>query len=349
MLRRLPDPLPLLIATSLVGTVSIGVVLRWFLAGFMEVELGFAHLRSAHSHLAWYGVVMPLAWRAWAAAGGRSVTRSWGWLYAAATVVATVAFAVAGYNVVSIAASTVVLAVWVGWALPGLLRVGRREWQAVSGPIVLASAAAIPAVAVLSGRGAPMAAELVQAFLTWLLLGVAMPAALHHQGASPPPAWVTAGLVLLSGAALGPWPSPATLAGLGLTGLGLVVLGARACASVPERASVVLVGAGLLSVAAGALPDAPPIAIAGLHLAALGPVAWRLAWLGPRDTSVAWAYHALLAAFAVSIAAPIWTPHPAWPTAAAAFGSLLAIVWLAVIAADWGARLNPHEDAKEAL
>lgn len=326
MPRVLPDPIPWLAGVSLVGVLLLGGALRLQLAGVSLDGLAFWHLRSAHSHLAWYGLVFPLVWLAWRGTGVGGVRPVWAWIYGAATVLATLAFAWSGYNPISIAASTVVLLVWLGWSLPLLPRLIRNDWAGIAGPSVLAAATAIPAVAVLSKRGDPMAPELVQAFLAWLLLGVALPAALHRLRTPAPPAWVAAPLVLAAGAAVGPWPVLPARVALLILGAGIVVLAAMTRASRIERAALALVGVGLSLLAVRVLPDTHYVAIAGLHFAALGPIAFTLAWPTDRER---WAvpYLTAVSAFAASIAVMTWWPDPGWLTAAAALGFVILSMW----------------------
>lgn len=54
---------------ALLGTIGLGVWLRWALAGAVDLLAPFGHLRHAHSHLGYYGLLFPLAWLGWKAAG----------------------------------------------------------------------------------------------------------------------------------------------------------------------------------------------------------------------------------------------------------------------------------------
>lgn len=288
-----------LAAGSLALQVGLGLHLRAVMAGELAAWGHLGNLRRAHSHLGYYGVLFPLAWWAWARAGLRTPGRALTALYAGATVAGTLGFADAGYGPVSIAASTVVLGVWVhtAWGARGTLRGGltrrHRSWWAPAVPAILLSAITIPAVAATLRRAPTLSADLVQGFLTILLFGVAVPAALSRGGAPAPDsrAWTlgAVGLALMLG------PLPGAAAG-GLTMLlawQLVAAAARMTGPLDLRLLWGLTGLALPPLALGIVAETHAVAIAGLHFVALGPVllglgapvlpvggpAFRAAWL----------------------------------------------------------------------
>ncbi|MCA9570553.1 MAG: hypothetical protein KC656_22080 [Myxococcales bacterium] len=320
---------------SLVGVLGMGVVLRGWLAGLWAPPLGFSELRSAHSHLAFYGLVFPGAWWAWSRRGAQPPGPRLLGLYAIAVLASTIAFAIHGYSPVSIAGSTVVLGVWILWAFPRFRHLGARSWEGVAGPVVLASAIAIPAVAVLSSRDDPAAGAVVRAFLTWLLLGVAAPAALARAHAPAPAAWIVATATLGAGLALGPLPTLPTRALLAAEGVILALAGLASTSSTPIRIGWTVVGAGLVALGAGLLPSSYPVTLAGLHFAALGPVLVTL--LRPRDSLLSgWSYLALVGTFSGAIAAPAFVGGVAWPRISALVGFAVVCVW--IVEAVWYAR-----------
>ncbi len=330
MLSSPRSPLHLLLACSLVGLLSMGVVLRWALAGHVAFDFNFAHLRAAHSHLAWYGVVFPLCWVSLARRGRVLVGPTLAGLYSLAVAASVWGFATQGYAPLSIVGSTVVLGVWWVAMAPLALRFFQRDLLASVFPSVLASSLAIPAVAVLARRGDPASVDWVHAFLTWLMLGVALPVSLLEMKAKPlyGPLWTA--LVIGAGLALGPMPT--LMPRLALAGVGVyLVLSARnAALRGVYRGFLVLFGLGLMARAVGVLPDVPAVAIAGVHFAALGPVLFPLAWPeGGRKFEAV--YAAALSVFVGSIAAPVWWPHPTWAWLAAASGSALAVAWMVVL------------------
>lgn len=312
---------------ALAGTVSLGTALRWVLAG-QSLPVGqFHHLRSAHVHLGYYGVVFPFVWLAWGRLGLRIPGPRMLALYGTAVAASTVDFALEGYAPVSIVGSTVVLATWLAFAWPHRVRIARRDWLAPVFPAVICSAVAIPAVAVMAARGNPLAQDLVHSFLTWLLLGVAAATALRSTGFAPPPPCLHLATVIGSGLALGILPHWGTRALLALQGYLYVraAMGSRETAVL--RAAWSILGAGLVAVGAGWVPALATVAVAGIHYALLGPVLLTLAWPARRRV---WqpAYLVLLLASCGAIGASAWMPYPWWPTLTAGLGSMVAAAWL---------------------
>lgn len=313
----------------LVGTVGIGTLLRWALAGRGMLIGDFAHVRSAHSHLGYFGVLFPFVWLAWARAGHAVPRGRWLAVYAVGTAAATVDFGLRGYALVSIAGSTVVLGFWILSAWPHWRRVAGRDWMAPVFPAVLGSALAIPAVAVLSRRSDPAAGQWVHAFLTWLLLGVGVPTVLDRSGARPPAGWLHTLAVLGTGLALGPFPNPVTRGAMAIGGGLIAWAGLRAALRWELRGAWLGVGLGLVTVATGLLAWSPILAVAAIHFVMLGPVLGVLAW----PETEAWtrwrpAYLGLVAAFAGCVSMTGWSPAVGWPVAAALTGTLVALVWV---------------------
>src|SRR5690606_18324866 len=187
---------------------------------------------------------------------------------------------------------------------------------------VLFASASIPAVAVLTDRDPALARSLVQGFVSALIFGVVVPAALRADRAPRPPAplWIAA--VVGAALAYGPWPAwPTWLLAAWLGGL-VALAGARSRAPWTSRVMWAVLGVGMLAVATGLVPPDHSVKVAGLHLAILGPVLLALARPlvdpGPVARVV---YLAVLGAFTAAVAGQaLW--RPGWlPTAA---------VWLGV-------------------
>lgn len=323
---------------ALALTVVIGSVLRWTLAGagWPSVLGSWTHVRSAHSHLGYYGVLFPLVWVAWARMGLHAPGRRTLAIYALATAAACIDFARHGYAPVSIAGSTVVLGTWCLTSLPTARFLVRRDWLAPVAPAVGLACGAIAGVAVLSARGDPLATPMVRAFLTWLLLGVVLATCLRSARAPAPPSWLHVPLVVGSGVALGPWPHPAARALLAAYGAMLVVTAVRMPGARAIRGAWGVLGGGFLVVALAGLGHHHLVAIAGIHFAVLGPVAASAAW--PR----AWApalpvYTVAVGLFSLAIVGPLLLPWTGWSRASAGLGTAVAAVWvLRWLGAAWG-------------
>ncbi|MCB9615077.1 MAG: hypothetical protein H6721_12130 [Sandaracinus sp.] len=249
-------------------TAALGIWMRASFEGWTPLVGALPHVRHAHSHAGVYGLFFPLAALAWHEAGVPTVGARTAALYLFASAVAVITFAVGGYALPSIVASSVVGAVW----LFGAWR-ARRAWSRDDalrfGPLaILIATAFVPPIAITTRRAPLLAQELVHTFLGVLMLGVFVPAALRRLGAKPSP-WL-APLALGAAIQLGPlptWPGAALVAAYGLG----VAHAARQLPRLP-RALWWLFALG--SVGALVRPHGVPHdeAIAGLHYLLLGPL-----------------------------------------------------------------------------
>ena len=277
---------------ALLVTVVLGVWLRWALAGIVSLPAPFPHLRHAHSHMGYFGVLFPLAWIGWRQAGAVPPGSKAMLVYGFATVAAFVGFILAGYGPLAIVGCTLVAAVWLqgAWSLvPRMWPLTSRDTLAVVPLGVIMALACVPPIAIYLRRDPALAQGLVSTFLASLLFVVIVPSALAaaRVSTSPWPLWFLTGA---SGALfMGLTPNVATR--LGLLGyaflLGAPVFSPRL--ALHARAAWLAVVVGLVSLAMGLLPNNRPVAIGAIHFLILGPVLGTLApsWLGREDTSSA--------------------------------------------------------------
>ncbi|MEM9070092.1 MAG: hypothetical protein AAGE52_16415 [Myxococcota bacterium] len=324
------------IAAALIAAMAIGAWLRWSLAGVVELSLPFSHLRHAHSHLGYFGLLFPLAWLGWDAAGARTLGRTAWWIYGVATVVACVGFVRSGYGIIAIVGSTIVGGYWLWSAIALLPRMKRLRDPLGGVPIgVVASLACVPPIAMTLRSDPALAHGFVATFLSGLLLLVVVPSALASQRISP-----------------GPWPAFLLTGSLGALFLGVapnvVTRGALLAyagllaipAALPRLATHLRVvwGAvafGLAAMALGAVPNVRPVALGATHFLILGPVlaTLSLVWL-PR-TPPAWAWwvgHACWGGMSAALVLQAFT-SASWTWAAAAAGGTGTLVWWAVVLA----------------
>lgn len=314
-----------LVLLSLVGTLTLGVGLRWALAGVPLLPGGFVELRHAHSHLGYYGVLFPLMWWAWGRLGQRAPGLGLLGLYAVGVVMSAVGFAREGYGRPAIIGSTIVLGVWLAsaWRLRGVM-MQPRSWLGGAAPTIVLGALCIGPVAVVSGRDPALATGLVRMFLTLLLLGAVTPAALAALRAPAPPWPIWLGAVLCGAAFLGPLPHPAL--GLGLLVVG-VLLG-RAALRAPslgwdERGLWLAFALGLVAPGVGLVSPGHNLAVAGVHFAALGPLLVTLTrplWPARPPAWARWSYAVSVGAFATALLV-------GESRLAAVFGSVVAALW----------------------
>jgi hypothetical protein len=294
-------------SVAAVVAASLGAWLRFYYAGLVSLPLDAPDWRHAHSHAGVYAVLFPLTWLAWRRVGlpvpGPRTTA----LYLVACGVATVTFALGGYALPSIVASTVVGAIWLftAWSARGVVRARRDALRLAPIAIVLGTAF-IPAIAVSTRRDPALANGLVHAFLSILFFLVVVPAALARLASRTPAnttdttdstdanttdstherassrvdhalsdARVFGPLGLVAALHLGPLPNLAGAIALALYGF-VVAYAARRAPRWPRALWLAFALGGLAMLA---FPSGPPhaLAVAGLHFLLLGPVFVSLA------------------------------------------------------------------------
>jgi hypothetical protein len=280
-------------SVAAVAAAGLGAWLRFFYAGLVSLPLDAPDWRHAHSHAGVYAVLFPLTWLAWRRVGlpvpGPRTTA----LYLVACGVATVTFALGGYALPSIVASTVVGAIWLftAWSARGVVRARRDALRLAPIAIVLGTAF-IPAIAVSTRRDPALANGLVHAFLSILFFLVVVPAALARLASRTPADAMDASsssrvdhalsdarlfgpLGLVAALHLGPLPNLAGAVALALYGF-VVAYAARRAPLWPRALWLAFALGGLAMLA---FPSGPPhaLAVAGLHFLLLGPVFVSLA------------------------------------------------------------------------
>lgn len=327
------------VAAALLLTLALGLSLRWALAGAPVLPGGFTRWRMVHSHLGYYAVLLPLAWPVWAARGGRGPGGLARWAYAATVLLAMVGFAVdGGYGPLAMAGSTGVLALWLADAWRNRRRdLLARDWLGPTPTALVMAALCVPPVGVLSARDPALARQVLSTFLTLLLVGVLVPAALSAVRAAAP----RGALWLLStlGAALWLGPLPGPITGLGAVLLAVTVLRIALRPELPldRRLGWAGFSAGLLAMVLGLVPNHGPVAIGAVHYLVLGPLLDGLtASRWPTRPSLRWATLAAAAAMSAALVAQGTWATPGAATAAAWAGTAAALGWAWRIVAVWG-------------
>lgn len=321
------------IGAALAATLILGLWMRWGLAGSIGLPWNLDHLRHAHSHLGYYGVLFPLAWLGWRRAGAPIPGARLLSLYALSTALSFFGFLRVGYGPEAIAGSTVVGAVWLvsGWGL-------RHRMATLFDPLgamllgVVAAEACVPPIAIFLRRDPALAHGFVATFLALLLFGVMVPSALAARGVRLPwPGLLLTGL--LGAAALGVWPS--TIARAGLAGYGLLLLSGAVQRGLPLhlRLAWSAVALGLLATALGLLPNARPVVIGAIHFTLLSPVLISLVvgWLDDDQPQALYLlYHGCVALLGGPLAAQ-GVGAGAWTLWASALGGTGVLLWWTVI------------------
>lgn len=288
-----PGPRPLaLLATAALGlivTVGIGLWLRLGLAGVAPLVGEFAFVRHAHTHAGYYLVLFPLAWLAWRRLGTNAPGPRLSALYGVAAFAAILAFALQGYALASIAASTIV---GVGW-LVSAVRAFRAApgWLGVAPAGIVLATCFVPPIGLSASRDPALTQALVQSFLSVLLLLVLIPTALATLRLPAPPPLLWGGLSALSCAFFGALPRGPLGVALSVQGLLLARALWRAPAELPLRLAWGGVAVGLMAAGLQGGPPSGPRAIAAVHALVLGPLFVTLA---PPGRALTWV--ALLAA-----------------------------------------------------
>jgi len=327
------------IVASLAGTVLVGVWLRWALAGSVSLAFPFAHLRHAHSHLGYFGLLFPLAWMAWRAAGAPAPGRRALIAYAVCTAVACVGFVHNGYGPVAIAGSTLVAAFWLWSAWPLRSRLKKLQDPLGAVPLgIVASLACVPPIALNLRTNPELAHGFVSTFLSGLLLVVIIPSTLAGGRISPGP-WPFFLVVGVLGALyLGVAPHPVTQVGL-LAFAGLMiapVLSSRL--TLHARVAWALVGLGLGAMAVGLLPNVRPVALGAIHFLILGPVLASVAPLWLKAAPPTWAWwlgHACWGTMSAALVLQAFVADPSTWTVAALGGTATLLWWALVLVFSW--------------
>ncbi|MEL7370349.1 MAG: hypothetical protein AAFN74_15630 [Myxococcota bacterium] len=318
---------------ALLATMLIGVWLRWTLAGIVVLTLPFAHVRHAHSHLGYFGLLFPLAWLGWRAAGAPILGRKSRWTYSACTVLGCIGFTLNGYGPVAIAASTVVAAFWLisAWPLLARMRTLSDPLGAVPLGTVL-SLACVPPIALNLRTHPALAMGFVSTFLCALLFLVILPSTLAGRHIEAP--WP---LLLLFGGLgalfLGVAPHPVARVGLLAYGGLLVapILSERLALHV--RWAWAVVAGGLGAMAIGVVPNVRPVALGAIHFVILGPVLASLAPVWLRNPPAPWAWwfgHALWGTMSAALVLQAFVPAP-WTWTVAALGGTMTLFWWSLV------------------
>ena len=327
-------------------TVLMGLAMRWAMTGSLILPVSFDDLRHAHSHLGYFGLLIPLAWLGWRHLDAEIPGRRLLLVYALATVLSWLGFLRRGYGPEAIGGSTVVAAVWLWSAWQNRARLTNlSDPLGMMIPGLVLSVACVPPIAYFLRRDPALAQGFVSSFLALLLLGVVVPTALaiHRRRIAPWPALLVA--AILSAAALGVAP-------YALTRLGLVAYGAMAGSLAIRRTEAIhhrvgwgALGVGLLALGLEWVPNNRPVAIGALHFVILGPLAASLTepWL--RRVPPAWAWLIGLAGVSTMSGALLMQGFGRGGTATftwAAIGGTFVVVWWLLVLG-WQLAPEPHE------
>lgn len=321
------------LAVAISITITIGLWLRWALAGHAPLlAVPFANLRHAHSHLGYFGVLFPLAWLGWRAAGVRLPSFFVLALYAVSTGMACAGFVMSGYGALAIAGSTAVAAIWLYSSLPLFSRIKNPSDLLSVVPLgIIASLACVPPVAIFLRSDPELARGFVATFLSGLLFLVIVPSALASRGiqAGPWPLFFVAGV--LASLCLGVFPSLPTRVFL-LVYAGLLSAPVRRTTlDTHLRIVWALVALGFVALALGALPNLRPVALGATHFLILGPVLGTLAptWLAPFPTWWWCIGHLSWGGMSAALVAQAFTANSrTWFFAA--LGGTIAVLWWAL-------------------
>lgn len=318
-------PLMRLALASVLFTVALGVLLRLAMVSVVPLPGDFAHLRHAHSHAGYFGLLFPLVWIAWAQAGAPMISRALALVYAAATAVACIGFAMMGYRHVTIVASTLLGAVWVAAAFRarGLVR-DRVAWIGVGPVFTVLACLWIAPIGIVTPKDPVLGARFAHSFLALLLFSVVLPAGLSRLGAPRLPAWLWSPLALAASLDVGALPHRVFGVALALYGVLLGWSGWRARTGLVERLAFVVFGVSSALFGLRAVELSPPLAVAGTHFAILGPA--LLSLLPARTRADALLLGAAAATMAGVLALAPLLAQPVLVQGLAALSGVLALV-----------------------
>lgn len=323
----------------LAGTLLLGIALRWVFTGWtLPWGLQFKHLKHAHSHLGYYGVMFPIVWLFWRHKGSFQLHPIALVLYAIGIVMSTIGFVRAGYAIDSIIGSTLVGLVWLVSAWKQRRELLQSMSWLSSAPLgILLASCMIPPIAVYTRKDPAFALQLVQTFLSLLIFLVALPSVLKRLNMVAP--WTLYWLICGISGSLFVGIVPHPVLGLGLVGMASWVFwGAFGDEDVPRDQQVMwlLWAMGLAALGLELVPNNHLIAIAGIHLTLLGPfLAGAALTLVPRPgfpSWLRWVYITTLFVMVGAIGIQHYHPHHEWSYVSAVSGSLLGlwITWAAI-------------------
>ncbi len=319
---------------ALVGTLLLGILLRWVLTGLsLPFGLQFKNLKHAHSHLGYYGILFPVVWLVWRQRGTFQLGAGVLSIYAVGVLLSTIGFVRAGYAIDSILGSTLVCGVW----LLSAWKQRKELWQSMSwlssAPLgVLLASCMIPPIAVFTRRDPTFALQLVQTFLSLLIFLVALPSVLSRLNVVAP--WTLYWLVcgISGGLFLGVVPHP--ILGLGLVGMASWVFWGmfqNEEVSLDQQTLWLTWAVGIAALGLELIPNVHVVAIAGIHLTLLGPFlagfALSLTTTARFPAWLRWSYILTLLVMVTAIGIQHYIPHHEWTYISASAGSLLS-VWL---------------------
>lgn len=328
-----------------VFTMALGVFMRWGLVAGFPAGLDFGHLRHAHSHAGYFGVLVA-GWWLVARAQGIPISPRAVHAYALSALLTSVLFAGMGYRWPTMALSTLLAGFW--------LHGGLLQWRARGGAWLdgapaglVAGVSLVPVVAVMARRDFEFSRDLAHLFLALLLFTVFAPAAWQASGYVRRRS-ILVHLVLSSGGAVGLiFPAqtspvgPLMLAFFALWLLWVVVVESpwgwhwRVLWSVFPMA--------LLAAAAFPALHGHPWRMAGLHTITLGPILMTLAWFAFRVHPPLWltlAYGACVGLMNALLVMPTWVDLTSSAIWVAAFSTGTAVTTLVVLL--HGRRAHQH-------
>lgn len=324
----------IIVGSALVGTLLVGVWLRWSMTGAVTLTFPFTYLRHAHSHLGYYGLLFPLAWMGWGAAGARIPGRGAILAYAVGTAVAFVGFVQSGYGVIAIAASTFIAGFWL-WSAAALRdRLGRLRDPLGMVPLgIVLSLACVPPIAIFLRSKPEVAQGFVSTFLSALLFVVIIPSAFAGRRVSPGPWPVFLLFGVLAALYMGVAPHPVARVGMLAYGGMMLVPAFSRQLDLHVRVPWGLVALGLGGMAVGVLPNIHPVAIGAVHFLILGPVLTTLAPLWLKRAPAKWAWwvgHVAWGSMSGALVAQAFVAT-VWTWTLAALGGTATLLWWAVV------------------
>ena len=340
------------IACALLGTLTLGLWLRWSLGETWDLTRDLSRLQHAHAHLGYFGLLFPLAWLGWRPSGVQPFGPGALLCYALCTTLTCLGVAFFGYGPVTIMGSALIAAFLI-WSSLGLFLGGHQADDplvVVPWGVLVSLLCVLPIIMSLRSDNIPLAHDFASTFLAGILLLVIIPSAMagRRLTVGPWPILFTTGL--LGALFLGVVEHTIARIGLFAYAVLMITLTRSSKLEMHTRITWGVIATGLGLIALGVLPNTRTVALGTIHFLILGPVLATLAplWLErPPPPWMWWLGHASWGAMSAALLAQEFIQSPWIWTIAITGGAATVIWWALALTYPWSERA-PDNLAKSA-
>ncbi|MEW5850302.1 MAG: hypothetical protein AB2A00_16045 [Myxococcota bacterium] len=319
-------------------TVLLGLLLRAeFVTGWLAAhDLQFTHLRHAHSHLGFWGVLTLVWWAVARRENATLVSRAGVAFYLACSAVVGTLFAFLGYRALTGALSGVMAAFWLMTSWRQFRMRLPASWLDATPPAMLMATLLVPVVALTARKDPAFSRSLAHVFIGGLMLTGFLPvawAALRVPRRQP--VWLY--LILAESlAAFMAFPEHMNIVGAVMgAGFSVVLVQNLVGARLPMHLRITWLGLPVMVALWVIFPffRGDPWRVAGIHFMVLGAMlpSFQHALVPDVPFGIRLAYQVTLWPMLGSIVAPLVLPWSGWPSVAAVTAGGFVFVVVAAV------------------